>query len=218
MLDLGTSLTKAYPWLSAFQWHFASCSDGPLVPFAAGVRDGLRGNPTLFPDPPVTPDELDAAKVAFGLALSAANQGSVAQTAAKKERRAELIALLRELAAFVEHKANGDVQIIIVSGFDFSNRGHSPQLQLVKPNINRILNERTTQLVVGVSRVPTARSFEAQVRIGQGPWQAAGTFPQARRMILKELTPGTLYWIRVRAVGGSTGYSDWSDAVSHMCM
>ena len=112
----------------------------------------------------------------------------------------------------------GDVQIIMVSGFDFANRGHSPQLQLVKPNILRTLNERTTQLVVGVSRVPTARSFEAQVRIGQGPWQAAGTFPQARRMVLKELVPGTLYAIRVRAIGGSTGYSDWSDPVSHMCM
>jgi hypothetical protein len=32
------------------------------------------------------------------------------------------------------------------------------------------------------------------------------------------LTPGTTYSLQVRAVGGSTGYSDWSDAVSHMSL
>jgi hypothetical protein len=197
---------------------FCKYSDGPLIPFAVGVRDGLAGNPTLFPDPPVSPADLDAANKTFELALAAANKGSEAQTEAKNNARLALIALLRELAAYVDSKARGDVQIILVSGFDFVNRGHSPQLQLPKPNIQRIRNERTTQLVVSVKRVPTARSFEAQVRIGQGPWQAAGTHPQARRIVLQDLVPGTLYWIRVRAVGGSTGYSEWSDAVSHMCM
>ncbi len=29
---------------------------------------------------------------------------------------------------------------------------------------------------------------------------------------------GTNYSIQVRAVGGLTGYSDWSDPVSHMSM
>lgn len=102
---------------------FCKLSDEPLVPFATGVRDGLAGNPTLFPDPPVTPDELDAANKAFGVALVAANQGSVAQTAAKNNARLALIALLRQLAVFVESKARGDVQIILVAGFDFTNRG-----------------------------------------------------------------------------------------------
>lgn len=197
---------------------FCKYSDEPLFTFAVGVRDGLAGNPTLFPDPPVSPADLDTAAKTFEVALIAAKKGSEAQTEAKKNARLALIALLRVLAVYVESKARGDVQIILVSGFDFTNRGHSPQLQLVKPNISRIRNERSTQLVVGVTPVPTARSYEAQVRIGNGPWQGAGTHPQARRMVLKDLVPGTLYSIRIRAVGGSTGYSDWSDAVSHMCM
>jgi len=41
---------------------------------------------------------------------------------------------------------------------------------------------------------------------------------QARRILLKDLTPGTLYEIRVRAIGGSTGYSDWTLTTQHMCM
>ena len=32
------------------------------------------------------------------------------------------------------------------------------------------------------------------------------------------LTAGTNYSIEVRAIGGSTGYSDWSDPVSHMSL
>jgi len=36
-------------------------------------------------------------------------------------------------------------------------------------------------------------------------------------MTINNLTPGTTYAFQVRAVGGSTGYTDWSDPVAHMC-
>ena len=52
----------------------------------------------------------------------------------------------------------------------------------------------------------------------RGPWQAGGLFTGSRGMLLSGLTPGTTYCVHVRAVGGSTNYSDWSDPVSHMCM
>jgi hypothetical protein len=32
------------------------------------------------------------------------------------------------------------------------------------------------------------------------------------------LTPGQNYSVQARAIGGSTGHSDWSDPVSHMVM
>jgi len=38
-----------------------------------------------------------------------------------------------------------------------------------------------------------------------------------RRIVLLGLTPGTIYFVRVRAIGGSTGYSEWSVPVSLMC-
>ncbi|MFM8469141.1 MAG: fibronectin type III domain-containing protein [Limisphaerales bacterium] len=36
--------------------------------------------------------------------------------------------------------------------------------------------------------------------------------------VVENLTPGTTYTFSVRAVGGSTGFSDWSDPVSHMSL
>jgi hypothetical protein len=32
------------------------------------------------------------------------------------------------------------------------------------------------------------------------------------------LTPGTTYMFQVRAIGGSTRYSDWSNPVSRVCV
>jgi hypothetical protein len=41
-------------------------------------------------------------------------------------------------------------------------------------------------------------------------------FTKASGMLLTDRGPGALYDVQVRGVGGSTGYSDWSDPVSHM--
>jgi len=39
---------------------------------------------------------------------------------------------------------------------------------------------------------------------------------KVRRRVLENLTPGTVYAVPVRAVGGSTRYSDWSGPVFRM--
>jgi hypothetical protein len=84
-------------------------------------------------------------------------------------------------------------------------------------------NGHSTQLLVNVNKVANARTYELQTAaIGDGgapgPWQRGGLFTKSRAMLLNGLTPGTTYAVQVRAIGGSTGYSDWSDPVSHMCM
>jgi hypothetical protein len=49
-----------------------------------------------------------------------------------------------------------------------------------------------------------------------GQWQHAGTYTYTRNLVVENLIPGTPYNIRARTVGGTTGYSNWSDPVSHM--
>jgi hypothetical protein len=41
-------------------------------------------------------------------------------------------------------------------------------------------------------------------------------FSQSSRIILGSLTPGKVYMIQARAIGGSTGFSDWSTSVTIM--
>ena len=50
-----------------------------------------------------------------------------------------------------------------------------------------------------------------------GNWQAAGLFTSSKSMTVSGLAPGKIYAFQVRAVGGSTGYSDWSNPVSRIC-
>jgi chitodextrinase len=64
--------------------------------------------------------------------------------------------------------------------------------------------------------VPNARAYEVRHYTTPNTFQPGGTFTQARRIVVDALTPGTTYTFQVRAIGGSTGYSDWSDPISHM--
>ena len=51
-----------------------------------------------------------------------------------------------------------------------------------------------------------------------GAPQSGGLFTYSRNRVIENLTPDVLYTIQVRAIGGTTGYSDWSDPISHMAM
>ena len=51
-----------------------------------------------------------------------------------------------------------------------------------------------------------------------GPWQSAGLFTNSRSTPVSGLTPGTMSTFQFRAIGGSTGYSDWSNPSGHMSL
>jgi len=144
-------------------------------------------------------------------------QGGKTATVDKNASRDALLNLLRQIAAWLEGKAMGNVDTITLLHFDVVSHGHTAQTQLSTPAILAVLNIMTTQLQLRVSSVPNASAYEVQSRIAGGTWTACGTFPQARSMVVPNLVPGTMYEFRVRAIGGSTGFSDWSDSVHHMC-
>jgi hypothetical protein len=76
--------------------------------------------------------------------------------------------------------------------------------------------------VLRITPIARAKCYEVQwAAVGAGntpgPWQPAGLFTATRSLIIPGLTPGTTYVFQMRAIGGSTGYSDWSNPVSRMC-
>lgn len=193
---------------------FAEYTDGELETFCEGVVASMTNN-THFPNPAVSLASLQQSAGQFQAALAAMAQGGKSATAAKNVARSELVTMLRQQALYVQTASANQLPVLFSSGFDAirTNRAQSP---LATPNIVEIKNDVSTQLLVRATPIPNARAYEVQVRTGQGEWKTAGLYTRARRMVLENLTPGTMYNVQVRAIGGSTGYSAWSDPVSRM--
>ncbi len=175
---------------------FTGLSDSDLDEFASNIVVSLTGN------------------AAFHDALLAAAQGGVRLTAAKNAARTALENLLRQEASYVQAIAHQDLPMLLTSGFTANNTNRA-QSALDTPTIVGLDNGMTSQLVLRMQPVANARAYEVQTKNGGG-WTPAGVFTQSRGIVLPGLTPGQTYSVQARAIGGSTGYSDWSDPVSHM--
>ena len=191
-----------------------------LVTMAGAVITGLTNNPA-FPAPTVDLKALQAADDDLKAALVAQAHGGAAATAEKNNKQEALIALLRKLKHYVEDNCGNDVAVLLSSGFQAASttRIRAP---LANPSILSIDFGNTTELVLKVTPIARAKCYEVRMAVlgagnVPGPWQAAGMFTGSRSMTIAGLVPGTSYVFQVRAIGGSTGYTDWSNPVSRMC-
>jgi hypothetical protein len=193
---------------------FAGYSDSNLNEFTINIGTCLKGNAS-FPVPPVLLPAYAGLQTTFATALTAAAQGGRQLTAVKNAARGSLVTATRSLAAYVQSLAGQDMGMLLSSGFLANSTGRT-QVPLVTPNIIQVANGISTQLLVWLQGVVNARAYEVQIKTGTGGWQGAGIFTYARGITLEDLTPGSIYSVQARAVGGSTGYSGWSNPVSCM--
>jgi hypothetical protein len=158
---------------------------------------------------------MTALQTAYQNAITAAAQGGKADTAAKIEARDAMVSALRQTAAYVQTLAPTlTLSQILSSGFDVVNT-NTTQSPLDQP-VFSLDNSMTTQLAVLLSAVTNAKAYQVQFATGASAWQEAGIYPNTKGIMLTNLTPGTTYNVRVRAVGGSTQYSPWSATMSLM--
>ena len=197
---------------------FTNAPDHTLEETTLAVLENLYDNP-IYPDPPVTKIALQAALTAFTAAIAVQAQGGTAATADKENKREILVDLLRQLAAYVQDKCDNDLAKLLSSGFEAvsTNRASIP---LEKPIIREVKNGISGQLLTRLGPVKNAKCYElrfAEVAPGGalGPWQSGGLHTNSRSIPLNSLTPGAMYQIEARAIGGSTGYSDWSAPTNH---
>ena len=203
------------------RFGFRNAKDGDVVDLGRRIITGMKGNPA-FPAPPVPIEVVETALEEFVGALQANVDGGRTATARKNQTRALLIGHLRDLGHYVQIQSKNDLATLLSSGFVAASTNRAP-LPLPTPKILAVINGRSTQLVVRVVAIPNVRSYEVEssevAADGTfGAWQKHGSFTNSRAIPLNNLTPGKIYWVRVRAFGGSTGITDWSDPVSHMCM
>jgi hypothetical protein len=141
----------------------------------------LTDNPA-FPDLPVSVADLTVASNAFRDSISAALGGGVILTALRNEARVRVIGLLRDESHYVQIMAKTSLPMLLSSGVTVINR-NSAQTPLVRAAILKVLREQSTQLRLILKRIPNARSYQVQLKLGDGDWQDGGIHPQARRLI-----------------------------------
>jgi hypothetical protein len=200
--------------------RFVKQSAEQLVTMAGAVISGLTDNPD-FPAPTVDLKAVQAAADDLNAALAARVHGGKAATAEKNNKQDALIVLLRKLKHYVEDNCKNDPAVLLSSGFQSAatSRDRSP---LANPAILSVDFGNSTELVLKVTPIARAKCYEvrsAAVAAGnvQGSWQPAGLFTSSKAMTIAPLVPGTTYAFQVRAIGGATGYSDWSNPVSRLC-
>ena len=195
--------------------RYTRLRDSSVNVFASSVVVALTQNPAYL-NPRVPLAQLSALQTDFAQKMSASAMNGRAAKAAKKEARTALLDALRRQGLYVQSIATS-LSMLLSSGYTSVSMNRAPA-PLGRPVIFKILTEFSGQLTLRVSPVANARNYQVQIQVGDGGWQEVGFFNQARRIVVTNLTPGTVYQLRVRALGGSTGTSGWSPVTSQMSL
>jgi hypothetical protein len=195
---------------------FATDSDPNLDVFSSNNVVCMTGN-AAFPAPPVKPVDLGVLQVNYHTTLLNASNGGTDLTALKIEARDALVSAMRLNAAYVQSTPNLTLSMLLSSGYVQTSTNRS-QSELDTPVISSIENGNTGQLIAHLPPVANAHSYQVKALTADGKLVTTVNSTQARSVVVPGLTPGIVYTLLACAIGGSTGQSDWSDPVSHMCM
>ena len=156
----------------------------------------------------------------FSADVAARPQGGTRATVQKNITGEKLKSQIRRLGHPIQVVCDDDDERVRKAGFEVAgkNRAQKPLPKAVIVSVDWGLSG---ELVIRVRAVDNVKGY--QVQSSQlindhtpEPWLDDMAL-NSRAIRIRGLVPGTLYAVRVRALGGSTGSSDWSDPVTHRC-
>lgn len=206
---------------------FASLPETDFLARAQTILASLGGN-SRFPQPwpaqvpglAQLGTDLNAYQAAYG----AAQSGDKSKLVARQAARETLIADLKKLARYLELVADGDVEMLLSTGYEL-HRDRAPAAGTsmdTLPAPDGFKLERGSlsgTLVVKARRIAGAGSYEAQTTLTdptqEANWTNAGTFMRCSKIELSGFTPGKMVSVRLRGIG-SRKPGVWTPAASLM--
>jgi hypothetical protein len=189
-------------------------TDSGLSTKSSYIADKLTDN-AAFTAPKPTIADFKAAIVLYNLALGKVEYGTKEDTVNKNNLRAALVALLKELADYVQTTSGGDEALILSTGFDV-NKKPSTVGELDKPeNLTAKPGSNKGTIMLTCDVVDYANFYEFEYReltpAGNGIWiQKTST---KRKLQIDGLISGKQYEFRV-AGAGSYPTRVWSEIVT----
>lgn len=174
-----------------------------LISLGKTVAGAMKNN-DLFPNPPVTPDELmEAANELMKVNVEVLKTNSIMSFAVQRNRKEELIKMLEQLGSYVNFISDGNEIIIRAAGMPMRDLpGRSPRPEQPVGIEARFTGIPQTVLVQW-KRPKHAKMF--RVLISENPddnnsWQVYDTII-TRKLMVKGLASGRKYFFRVVPVG-----------------
>jgi hypothetical protein len=193
-------------------------ADAVLLTTTDSILAAMTNNAS-YPNPSPSLPDVTSARNDFSVALSNAANGGKLLTAIKNEKRVELAASLRPLASYVQVTANGDLPVLISSGFPIQKPERQPIGVLPAPsNLTVTFGARSGELRTTARPLSGAGIYNWRLTTAAEPTVVLQTAQTtAASKTFTGLTPGVVYRIEVNAVGAA-GPSNWSEPVSQIAV
>lgn len=209
-------LTKTNGFYARVALSFARKPNTDLIAFVRNVIAMMTDN-TTYPTPQPALADITTSVNAFEGAVHDALDGGRIAIATRNAARVELLALMRQLAAYVQGNCNADLLALLSSGFE-AVRAPSPVGVLPAPQNPRLVLPGTSgMLTLRFDRVASALNYSIQTAASaDGPWED-WDLSSTTRVDIDGLTPGQVLWARACA-NGTAGASDWCGPATGMAV
>lgn len=179
-----------------------------LVIFGGNISTNL--DLVTFPNLTVKPTDIKTLVDDLGAKQGAMITGGPVEREARDKAFDALCAALDADADEVEKVVQQNLQMLLATGYLPASTNHTSS-PLDDTAINGLFNNGTTQVLLRLQPVVNAGAYQVQISTDGGKtWLEAVISKKAIRIVIANLVPGTTYLVRARAIGGSTGASNWT--------
>ncbi len=189
--------------------EFARYTVGDLIVFSGNVVTVVTGYAPAAAIKP-TPAVVQAAIDDLVSKNQAAMNGGRTERMERNGSKGTLIDYVRSWATYVDFIADGDVMVVLNCGFQ-PRRASTPSVTPATPSDFRLVYGKLSgEMMLRCKGGRNVRNFSVQYALSvDGPWIDRPLTTKARGTLVPGLTPGTMYWFRMRA-NGAAGSSDWT--------
>lgn len=190
--------------------------DTELPEYAQDKVDKISGS-AAFGGVQPTPAQLQTKKNQYEAALVAADDGTVADTEAKNVLRKELEEMLTIQAQNCAEIADGDLALYLTTGYEAKDTQGTPVGELQRPDMQKLEpSENIGELKADWSTVKNASNYTVRAYTNEADPESSVVYNEIvspSKTTLQGLPSGERIFVDIRANGGSTGYSPWSEAM-----
>jgi hypothetical protein len=199
---------------------FKRFSDEHFSTLASTIYNAMESNPHFDTPAPELADVKTVIDAYDEKLAMARRKGSPYDTAVKNEVRLELEKILAELAFYVNKEAEGNLPILLSSGFQISGDPRTQHIPIRVEGVKLSDGRQSGQLVLRFEIQENIRLYEYCYAFERDEerehiWSEIFKTSSSNGNLIATAIPGMYYYVRVRAIN-TQGVGEWSEPVSMM--